>query len=604
MPNEIAKYTREQLFEIGMDNTQDKSDWQNLGILRFLKILFPEKFNNPFGELHYDMAQTFFSLFEPEREKRIDRQAYFLVHREAAKSTLASFGFVMFCILMNGKPIIIKRNNEYIKFRLDEKFIMIVSETSSSAEDFVTNVKEQLDVRKDLSKIFGEKSPMYIKSDDDRSLDKKWTKTIFKTADGIYVRGIGAGQQVRGRNLGGSRPTLCIIDDMYSENNTKTEARRTHIAHWFYNALLNSLDTIKGKCLWLGTQVHPDIVVKDFKESDDWFGIDKPIIAPEELQKLISICKSKGEFKIDREHLRSIQHQFHTLSWPTRYDLPYIAHLYKTNAIDKNMGDGFYREYMNQSVSPDNKSITENTFLKKDIEFYNSGTHTFIKFYEDEIEWEGACILNIGVDMGSSVKISSDSSVIICAGYARVYPKLTGRSLDYSLTKYKKGKIIPIILDCKYGKMDIFKYMDREGLYETILEMYEKYKINRIIIEANGQQALAVREIEKRFKEKGYYNKIIEEYVSVSKEERISSILKPIIQNYKHFYCQSGEYIKKLYIQTLLLGIGDHDDFPDALEECYKYDMKVPEIYPGDFQMVAEKEYEFNSRIAKDWYFM
>lgn len=602
--NLLSAYTNQEIIDIGLDNTQDRSDYENLGILRFLKLVFPERFSNDFGELHYDMAQIFLELFNPNKERRIEKQGYFLVHREAAKSTLASFGFVMWCLLLNGRVAYIKRKDAegkdvYIKFKISEKFIMIVSETSGSAEDFVSSIKEQLDMRKDLADIFGEKSPQYVADNEERSKDKKWTKTIFKTADGIYVRGLGSGQQVRGRNMGGSRPTLCIVDDMYSENNTKTIESREKIDKWFNASLLNSLDSVNGKCLWLGTLVHPDIVVKDMKKSDNWFGIDKPIISPLELQELIKLCKTSDGFTIDKEKLRKAEKDFKTLSWKNRHNLSYIASIYKDNAVDKNNADYFYQEFMNQPIAPESVSIKEDTFLPTKFRIENQGHYTFVTYTENNVEWTGACELYIGVDMAATIKDKSDRTVIMCAGYARVYPRYQGKSFSYGLDKYKNGKVIPVILDCIYGKMDIYEYMDRPGVYDELLKMYRKFRVKKIIIEANGQQEMTIREIDKRFSENGFYGAVIPEYVHENKKERINAILRPIIQKYNHFYCVEGDYIDKLYMETLLLGIGDHDDFPDALEECFKYRPEAPQVYPEIFKSYAEPEYR---QKRYDWY--
>lgn len=604
--NYTNAYSAQEIIEIGLNNTQTRDNYQDLGILKFLKLVFPERFYNDFGELHYDMARIFLDLFNPKRERRIDKQGYFLVHREAAKSTLASFGFVMWCLLLNGRTAFVRKDyskplssDNIEEIKISEKFIMIVSETSGSAEDFVSSIKEQLDSRKDLAEIFGEKSPQYVADNEERAKDKKWTKTIFKTADGIYVRGLGSGQQVRGRNMGGSRPTLCIVDDMYSENNTKTIESREKIDKWFNASLLNSLDSVSGKCLWLGTLVHPDIVVKDMKKSDNWFGIDKPIISPEELQNLISICKTDNGFKIDKELLKSKQHEFKTLSWSNRHNLSYIASIYKDNAIDKDNADYFYQEFMNQPIAPESIAIKEDTFKGVDFTISNKGGYTFVSFYEDDIEWLGPCELYIGVDMAATIRDTSDRTVIMCAGYARVYPRYQGKSFEYGLDKYKNGKVIPVILDCSYGRMDIFEYMDRPGVFEECYKMQQKYNVRGIIIEANGQQEMSIREIEKRFNEKNVYGAIIPEYVHENKKERINAILRPIIQRHQHFYCQKGNYIEKLYMETLLLGIGDHDDFPDALEECYKHRPEAPRVYPEIFADYQEKEFR---PTVKHWY--
>ena len=42
--NKLSKYTAEEIITIGLDNTQSDDDYKNLGILRFLKLLFPQRF--------------------------------------------------------------------------------------------------------------------------------------------------------------------------------------------------------------------------------------------------------------------------------------------------------------------------------------------------------------------------------------------------------------------------------------------------------------------------------------------------------------------------------------------------------------------------------
>ena len=63
----------------------------------------------------------------------------------------------------------------------------------------------------------------------------------------MFVQGIGARQQIRGKVKGASRPTLVIADDIYSEETVITEESRAKIKRWWNNAVMNSIDNVKGK---------------------------------------------------------------------------------------------------------------------------------------------------------------------------------------------------------------------------------------------------------------------------------------------------------------------------------------------------------------------
>lgn len=65
-------------------------------------------------------------------------------------------------------------------------------------------------------------------------------------------------------NVGGHRPSLIICDDIYSEDNVKTEYSRTQVRKWFFNAVINSLDSHNGKMLLL----VKDLLKQHYKDND------------------------------------------------------------------------------------------------------------------------------------------------------------------------------------------------------------------------------------------------------------------------------------------------------------------------------------------------
>ena len=179
-------------------NCIDNTDKDNLGIFWFAKNFFPTRFTFPFDKVHFAMAKLLFKLLDPTREYIMDRQAYLMVHREAAKSTIGTFLFPMYNIYLKGHTIYVdtdildwtaqqKKENAHmmignsIPITLNEHFICISSETSLRATMFVSSLKAEVEKRTDLARIFGEKDPRVIvgEEDDRRRSNKMWRVNSF-----------------------------------------------------------------------------------------------------------------------------------------------------------------------------------------------------------------------------------------------------------------------------------------------------------------------------------------------------------------------------------------------------------------------------------------
>jgi len=577
------------ILEMVLDNTQAPENYSELGILRFGKIFFEEQFCDNYAPLHYNMSQLLFQLWNPTRERRIERQAYFIVHREAAKSSIGSFLFPLYAIFLKGHRPWVRFYKEgwqggtgidkYDMVELPpikEDFIVIASETASSAENFLVDIKSVIQMSQELSDVFGEKHPEMIELDDEeRRGDEMWRKNAFITSDETVVVGIGSGQQIRGRKIRGKRPSLIIVDDMYSRRNTKTELNREHLNYWFFSELLKSADTINGKILWLGTQVHPDTVPTKLSKSDEWFGMKRPIISEPELARALKLCTKGEDFRIPGKYtLAKEEKSYKTLSWPERHNLFSILSTFK-EARDNNDLNYFYQEYMNMIKDPKNNILAPDSFLQVPQKFSKKNKQQLVAFEFRNKTWEGTANLHIGVDIASSLADSADDTVIFVAGYSRTYPKIVGMDVLSAMRSIPGGMVMPVIAHVEGGKYDVHAYQGREGICERILALVRMYNIQKVVIEAQGQQALIVREVRRYLRDQGIIISVVEEYVNTEKGERITAVLLPIIQTYKHILCPVNPLIDKTFTQLQLIGIADHDDYPDALEECFKY-VKAP----------------------------
>lgn len=576
-PSRLASY---------LDNTAFGADFEDQGILKFLRECFPDRFDHPFAEHHYLMTKVFWEMFRPGKVNRFERQGYFVIHREAAKTTLATFGLPQYLIWLRGHSPWVRyeaegwagadvHDYEIVKLEpIKENLIVICSETSRQSEFFVGNIKDTIDTRKDLAKLFGEKNPKAFATElkeagyETEGIEKnKWTNDAFITSDGTVVVGRGAGQQIRGLNIRGSRPTTIFVDDMYSRNNTRTETRLEDLNRWFYAELSNSLDGGKGKMFFLGTVVHDQTVIKDILNSDQWFGLERPIIHYEELQQVLKNHCTINDTEVQIPSLNKcneIQKGLKTLSWPQRQNLYYILNIYKREFEQHRIGY-FYQEYLNITQAPEEAKFSREKLKPISIR-YEEGLMTF--------EWEGkqwwtVPNTHMAVDLASSESRTADDTVIACAGLYRCKAWAHGKSEVEEM-------IVPIIPWMTGGRgwgtyADSRDNMYRKGVVEEIFKVLHDHPCDDVTIETNAQQIQTWREVDKTLWEKRWPGQVHKYNSQGKKNDRIIAILEAIWKYPVIFYNnQCMKEIDKMFSQLLMLGpVETKDDWPDGLSIAF-----------------------------------
>lgn len=598
-----------------IDNTQGPDELQNLGIFLFAREYFPDRFRQEFAMIHYEIMVLLFQLLDPRKNYSFERMRYLLVHREAAKTTLSTFLLPIILIYFKGITIYVRKsmldwdptqgisitdymnkyeNDEAIGITINEQFIVICSETKDQAERFANNIKVEIESRQDLSEVFGEKDPRVIEAtqEERRRTANAWRVNCFITSDDTILLGLGAGQRIRGRNERGWRPTIIIVDDMYSLQNIKTEATRNNLSYWLHAEVINSLDINTGKIMWLGTLLHPDTVIKDLRLDDDWKGIERPLIALDELQEVIHKCTVNGKFELpSEEQCAQWQANIRTLSWPERHNLYTILKRYFKH-LTKGKLNIFYQEFMNEPVAPENQVINPESFYKTDLEFYKKQNHQMVEFTYEGVKWVGQCNLYVGIDPASSQSEKADETVISVVGFARCYPHYVGRDIESSESSLPRGRIFPIIAHMEGGKYAIHEYENMPGITESCFKIDRRYILESIKIELAGQQEQIIREIQKSFQDgirdrhgmlthKPSSTPVWGELVTShegSKAERMLSILVPIVQKYKVIICFNSVLINKMYDQLLMSTVMNvHDDWPDSVSIGFR-NVRVPDI--------------------------
>lgn len=126
------------------------------------------------------------------------------------------------------------------------KYIVLFSETTDVAGDFITWGRYQLKLNELLREDFGEL--LYVKP----SMNELDNKYEFITTSNTKVEAKGLGTQTRGLRHGSTRPDLFILDDLESEASTNTPELIEKSKSWFSEEMLQAMSK-EGICIYLGT---------------------------------------------------------------------------------------------------------------------------------------------------------------------------------------------------------------------------------------------------------------------------------------------------------------------------------------------------------------
>src|SRR5690625_4571477 len=127
-----------------------------------------------------------------------------------------------------------------------KRYIVLFSETTDTAGDFITWGRYQLKLNEKLRKDFGELLHVQASRNE---LDNKYE---FITSSNIKVEAKGLGTQVRGLRHGSTRPDLFILDDIESDESTSTAEQISKAKAWFNDSMLPALAK-GGVVVYLGT---------------------------------------------------------------------------------------------------------------------------------------------------------------------------------------------------------------------------------------------------------------------------------------------------------------------------------------------------------------
>lgn len=569
----------ETKFEYWLDNT-NKDD---LGIVRWAKELLPEFAFNETPEFHKELYLTLMDLYCPDYRNKYERLRALISFRGSAKSTAANTLFVSYVLANNGKSIRVKHRGEEREFLIDERTVVIISETHAAAEDFTVRIRDAFLTNTRLRYYY--RVAITSAVDD---VTGQLTRSAFKIND-CFVQGIGSMQMIRGKVKGASRPSLVIADDIYSENTVVTEERRTRTRAWWNNAVMNSVDDLRGKVFMLGTIVHEDTVLVDAERNPRW-QTQKVSVMPADLfhnfieehiriDWATSTCilpydevkdASERQF-LQRNYFDKVQNGQHWgLAWPARVDLYFLAIKYQ-EAVFNNTLSGLYQEYFHITISPYERRFKRDYFQplgKYDLRFEYG--YNWIRFDESN-DWK-ICNIEFGVDIAGTGADEAVITVVASTADMRLYIlyQAVGKWSIRDNIAGDDNRLLRVVLN-----RDVITGI---GLVDEIFRLSLQYKPSRIKIGTAGEEELIVRECRRVFEENRNYTSILSRKQTggknaVSKEDRIRNTLLPYYETKMVFHDSS---LNKLEYQLEYLGKTTHDDCADAAE-CAVYQIEFPQ---------------------------
>lgn len=440
------------------------------------------------------MHEEMFALFQEAIENGVSDNIANAAPRGNAKSTITSFALIIWCAVYKKKH-----------------YIIIVSDTSGQADDFLQNIKNEFEDNELLINDFGSLEGLV------------WTNSDIILANDVRIQALGAGKKVRGRRYKQWRPDLIIGDDLENDENVQSPDQRRKMEDWHNKALSKAGDERTDKII-IGTILHYDSLLSKL--------LKNPIYKSKKYQSVIKwsasslwdeweriITNLENNDRLIEAKAFFISHQEEMLAgtqvlWPTKESY--------YNLMVQRIADGpaaFSSEKQNEPLSDDDRRFHPDWF-----QYYEDsdllGKRLFV------VAWVDPSMGKAGGDYSGIVVLAEDEN-------------MQAYVLEGDLQRRHPDLIIS----------------------DTIAH-HQKYHFDKLGIEINQFQEFFKETFSAKAAEAGIQIPIVGVRQHSDKMLRIQS-LQPDIKNGRVKFKRDQQ---KLIEQLVNFPSADHDDGPDALE--------------------------------------
>lgn len=162
------------------------------------------------------------------------------------------------------KTVVLKLYTVWIILFSDRRFILIVCNTATLAENFLSDVTDMLN-HPNIISIFGH---WYAAGEQDTRAFKKFS---YRGRD-IVMAALGAGSSLRGLNLKFRRPDIVIMDDMQNRDQASSPEVAKELLIWMLGTLMKACDPHRCVFIFVGN-MYPfeGSILRKLKHSAEWF---------------------------------------------------------------------------------------------------------------------------------------------------------------------------------------------------------------------------------------------------------------------------------------------------------------------------------------------
>ena len=406
------------------------------------------------------------------------------------------------------------------------KYIVLFSETTDVAGDFISWTRYQLKLNDKLREDFGEL--LHVKP----SMNELDNKYEFITTTNTKVEAKGLGTQTRGLRHGATRPDMFILDDLESDESTNTSELIEKSKTWFREEMLPAMAK-EGICIYLGTilcygsLLHYVLEERRDFESRKYAAVESYPINTQYWDKWREIYRSDSKTAADDAYEYYLENKNKMLEgvsilWDGYFTYYELAVIREEDGIK-----AFNQEYQN------NPTDEERQIFKPE----------YITWFGDndmdgkEFEWYG------GVDMAMG-KEHGDYSVIVSIA------KNIDTGVCYLYDAYMQRVHPDVLL--------------KEAVNHTLRFQYEA-----IGVEAQMAQEWFADKLTEELQAKGYpgHSRLRKIKQRTRKALRIESLL-PDIQSGRIRFHEKFKNSPEMG-QFDMYPMHKHDDFPDAVHMAY-----------------------------------
>lgn len=210
-------------------------------------------------------------------------------------------------------------------FKGEINYAMIISETSTQAQDLIREIRNAYDESEALQ------SAMELSIARSDELE-------FKVGDRYFnIVAKGAGQSMRGIKRRGNRPQVFFIDDLEDDEAVMNKESRRKLKNWFFKVLLPARDPNNYKIFYVGTPLHDDSLLANLMSDSSWCPIKFPIM------------DSNG-----------------IAAWSDRFSREWIDKEME-KFRKQGMGKAFFQEYMLEVVDDEDSVFSKDNFTYYDV---------------------------------------------------------------------------------------------------------------------------------------------------------------------------------------------------------------------------------------------